>query len=207
MIDQSFEKLVDSLAAKTPTPGGGAAAALAGCMGAALLLMVVRMARGRKANVAREEELAKVEQWLAGHVERLKPMADRDCKAYDRVMGAYAMPKDSDEQKALRDRVIQESMVGAMVVPEETLCMVRDVFEAVEGVLDCVHKGPASDMASGSALLVAAADAALLNVRINAAFLHDRTLADETMVRAKAVRKDIQRRHEALQEKVEKLLA
>ena len=70
-----------------------------------------------------------------------------------------------------------------------------------------MHKGPASDMASGSALLVAAADAALLNVRINAAFLHDRTLADETMVRAKAVRKDIQRRHEALQEKVEKLLA
>lgn len=207
MIDQSFEKLVDSLAAKTPTPGGGAAAALAGCMGAALLLMVIRMARGRKANAAREEELARVESLLAGHLERLKPMADRDCKAYDRVMAAYGMPRESEEQKSLRDRVIQEAMVGAMVVPEETLCMVRDVFEAVEAVLDCVHKGPASDLASGSALLVAAADAALLNVRINAAFLFDRVLADATMVRVRAVRKDIQRRHEALQEKVEKLLA
>lgn len=207
MIDQSFEKLVDSLAAKTPTPGGGAAAALAGCMGAALLLMVIRMARGRKANAAREDELGRVEGLLAGHLERLKPMADRDCKAYDRVMAAYGLAKETDEQKALRERVIQEAMVGAMVVPEETLCMVRDVFEAVEGVLDCVHKGPASDMASGSALLVAAADAALLNVRINAAFLLDRTLADATMVRVKAVRKDIQRRHEALQEKVEKLIA
>ena len=54
MIHQPFDQLIESLAAKTPTPGGGAAAAMAGCMGAALFLMVVRFSRGKKANVDRE---------------------------------------------------------------------------------------------------------------------------------------------------------
>ncbi|MBK8099917.1 MAG: 2,3-bisphosphoglycerate-independent phosphoglycerate mutase [Planctomycetes bacterium] len=61
MLDQPFVKLIDALAARTPTPGGGAAAAMAGCMGTALFLMVVRFSRGKKANVDREGELARAE--------------------------------------------------------------------------------------------------------------------------------------------------
>lgn len=207
MIDQPFSQLLDSLAAKTPTPGGGAAAAMAGCMGTALFLMVVRFSRGKKANVDREQDLARAESVLAEYLKRMKPMAERDCRSFDLVSAAYGMPKDDDKQKALREKAIQEAMVGAMVVPEETLCMVRDVFVAMEQVTSCIGKAIVSDLASGAALLLAAAEGAFLNVKINAAFLTNRELADGTADRATTVLKEIRRHQAAIAVSVDKMLA
>lgn len=207
MIQQPFEKLVESLAAKTPTPGGGAAAAMAGSLGTALFLMVVRFSQGKKANVDREGELADVEKVLADHLERLNPMAERDCKSFDLVSAAYGMKKDTDGEKELRQKAIQEALVGAMVVPEETLCMVRDVFVAMDRVADCVGKAIVSDLASGASLLLASAEGAFLNVRINAAFLANRELADSTMERARNVQAEIHRHQQKIADQVERALA
>lgn len=207
MIHQSFEQIVTSLAAKTPTPGGGAAAAMAGSMGAALFLMVVRFSRGKKANVDREGDLAQVEAQLDGHLKRLLPMAERDCRSFDLVSAAYGMPKDNEQQKALREKAIQEAMVGAMVVPEETLCMVRDVFASMQQVTGCIGKAIVSDLASGASLLLAAAEGAFLNVRINAAFLTNRELADRTLDRATAVLTEVRRQQQAIAVSVDKMLA
>jgi formiminotetrahydrofolate cyclodeaminase len=207
MIDRSFRVLVDELAAKTPTPGGGAAAAMTACMGAALVQMVLRFSRGRKGNEAREAALASAEELLQGHLQRLLPTAERDCRSFDLVSAAYKMPKETDAQQAIRQRAIEEAMVGAMVVPEELLCMVRDVFRAVSGVIDAVPKNIISDLASGAALLGAAADGALLNVRINAAYLKNRDLAGKAVDRVRGVRQEIQAQQSAIAAAVEKLLA
>ena len=206
MIDKTFEQLVTSLAARTPTPGGGAAAAMAACMGAALFVMVVRFARGRKGNEARERELAQVEGQLQVHLQRLLPMAERDCKSFDLVAAAYQMPKTGEEQAAMRERAVQEAMVGAMVVPEETLCMVRDVFQAVAGVVGCIGNNIISDLGTAAALLGAAAEGAHLNVRINATWLKNRDLAGKALDRSRAVRQEIQSHHAAIMAAVEKLL-
>ena len=206
MITQSFQDLVESLAKKTPTPGGGAAAAMAGCMGTALFLMVVRFSRGKKANVDREDDLARVEGLLDDHLQRMLPMAERDSKAFDLVSAAYAMPKDGDEQQRLRSKAIQEAMHGAMVVPGEVQCMVRDVFVAMERVTDCIGKAIVSDLASGASLLLAAAEGAYLNVRINAAYLDNRDLAEDTLKRASDVRLEIRQQQEAIAVSVDKTL-
>ena len=203
MIDQSFAKIIDALAQRTPTPGGGAAAALAASMGTALLLMVVRFSRGKKANVDRDADLARVEGLLESHLLRLLPMAERDCNSFDLVSKAYAMGKSNDGETQIRNRAIQEAMVGAMVVPEETLCMVRDVSQAMAQVIDCVGKNIVSDLASGSSLLVAAGEGAQLNVRINAAYLDNRELADGAVVRAKTLLAEIRHNHQAIAVKVE----
>ncbi|HIE68652.1 MAG TPA: hypothetical protein EYP98_00025, partial [Planctomycetes bacterium] len=78
--------------------GCGAAAAMAGCMGTSLFLMTVRFSQGKKANVDREDDLAKVEALLQDHLGRLMPMAERDCKSFDLVSVAYGMAKETDEQ-------------------------------------------------------------------------------------------------------------
>ena len=207
MIDKSFAQIVDSIASKTPTPGGGAAAAMAGCMGTALFLMVVRFSRGKKANVDRDADLARVEAQLADALKRMTPMAERDCRSFDLVSAAYGMPKDTDAQKTLREKAVQEAMVGAMVVPEETLCMVRDVFVAMEQVTGCVGKAIVSDLASGAALLLAAAEGALLNVRINAGYLTNRELADRTTARGTNVLNEIRRHQAAIAVAVDKMLS
>jgi formiminotetrahydrofolate cyclodeaminase len=207
MIQQSFADLIASLAAKTPTPGGGAAAAMAGCMGAALFQMVVRFSRGKKANLDRDQDLQRAEEQLGLQLQRLLPMAERDCRSFDLVSTAYGMPKGTDAEKALRDRAIQEAMVGAMVVPEETLCMVRDVFVTMQNVVGCVGKAIASDLASGASLLLAAAEGAFLNVRINAAYLTDRELAALTMARAGAVRDEVRLYQQTIATVVDGMLA
>ena len=207
MIQQPFEQIVGSLAAKTPTPGGGAAAAMAGCMGAALFLMVVRFSRGKKANVEREPDLQQAETLLEGHLGRLLPMAERDCRSFELVSAAYGMPKDNDSQKALREKAIQEAMVGAMVVPEESLCMVRDVFVTMQKVVGCIGKAIVSDLASGASLLLAAAEGASLNVRINANYLTNRELADKTLARVNEVLAEIRRQQQAIAISVDKMLA
>jgi formiminotetrahydrofolate cyclodeaminase len=207
MIQQSFEEIVASLAAKTPTPGGGAAAAMAGCMGTALFLMVVRFSRGKKGNNEREGDLQQAETMLEGQLARLLPMAERDCRSFDLVSAAYGMPKADDKQKALREKAIQEAMVGAMVVPEEALCMVRDVFVTMQKVVGCIGKAIVSDLASGASMLLAAAEGAFLNVRINANFLTNRELADKTLARAREVLAEIRKQQQAIAISVDKMLA
>ncbi|MGC6487765.1 MAG: cyclodeaminase/cyclohydrolase family protein [Planctomycetota bacterium] len=206
MIRKSFEELVASMAAKTPTPGGGAAAAMAGCLGTSLFLMTVRFSQGKKANVEREDDLARAAGALEAHLQRLSPMAQKDCDAFDAVSAAFRMPKEADEAKAARSAAIQESMVGAMLVPEETQEMIRDVFVTMDAVRGCVGKSIASDLASGAALLLAGAEGAFLNVRINAAELKDRARADETMARATAVRDEIRAHQQAIAAAVDELL-
>jgi methenyltetrahydrofolate cyclohydrolase len=139
--------------------------------------------------------------------ENLLPMAERDCRSFDHVSTAYAMPKDTDANKAARSRAIQEALVGAMVVPEQTLGMVRDVFGVIQKVIDCVGKTIASDLAAGASLLLAAGEGAFLNVQINAASLDDKDLAGKTMERATAVRDDVRRQQAAIARRVDEMLA
>ncbi len=207
MIEQPIRQFIESLAAKTPTPGGGAAAAMAGCMGTALFAMVVRFSRGKKANVERDGDLAAVEGRLDDLLKLLMPMAERDCRAFDLVSAAYGMPKVSPDEQALRDKAIQEAMVGAMVVPEEALCLVRDVFVAMESITACIGKAIVSDLASGAALLLAAAEGAYLNVHINANFLKNRDLAENTMKRARSVLDEIRRYQQTIAATVDGMLA
>ena len=206
MIDQPFDKLVGTLSARTPTPGGGACAAMAAAMGTALFLMVVRFSRGKKANVEREDDLKAASDLLKDHLARILPMAERDCLAYDHVMAAYGLPKDTDEELTMRAKAIEEAMVGAMVVPEETLCMVRDVFTSVDDIVTCVGKNIVSDLGSAAELLRAGAESAYLNVRINASFLKDRALAETALSRTLAVRDEILRHHDSIRGVVDGLL-
>ena len=205
MIQQSFEKLVSSLAAKTPTPGGGAAAALSASLGAALFLMVVRFSRGKKATQEFDDKLERVEEELRKHLDRLLPMAERDCSAFDMVSKAYGLPKESDDEKAVRVKAIEEGMIGAMVVPEETLCMVRDVFRGITPVIDLVSKNIASDLGSGAHMLLAAAESAFLNIKINAAYLEDRDKANAALRQNDTVLADISDFHRTFKTKVEAL--
>ncbi len=207
MTQPTLNEFIDSLAARTATPGGGAAAACSASMGTALFLMVVRFSRGKKANLDRDADLATVETSLLGSLERLKTMGDRDMAAFGLVAEAYKMPKESEADKALRGKAVEEAMHGAMVVPEEMICMVRDVFESVAGIRDCVGKNIVSDLGSGAGLLKTAADVAFLNVLINANYLKNRDLAEASLERVGGLRKQISEEVSQIRDLCDQLLA
>jgi formiminotetrahydrofolate cyclodeaminase len=207
MIDKSFHEIVKSIAAKSPTPGGGAAAALAASMGCALTLMIVRFCRGKKANAAREGELEEAETFLQRHLDLLLPTAERDCASFDLVSAAYALPKSTETEIAIRQKAIDEGMVGAMVVPEEVLHLVRDVLGKAAQIAGCVSKAIASDLGSGAELLYAGAKCAAMNVKVNANFLQDRTRATAAVTRAETVVDEIERNYLTVRGTVDGLLA
>ncbi len=206
MIENTFKDLVASMAAKTSTPGGGAAAALSACLGAALLLMVIRFSRGKKATQEFDGLLAEVEIKLETELQRLMPMAEKDCASFDQVSKAFGLPKATDEEKTTRKAAIEEGMLGAMIVPEEALGMVRDVFQTISPAIELIPKNIASDLGTGSALLLAGAEGVFLNVRINAAYLGDRVRAEAALSQNESVLSEVREQHHRISTAIAKLM-
>lgn len=155
------------LASDSPTPGGGSVAALCGAVGAALNSMVANLTIGKKKYAEVEDEMKDA---LAGsetlRVE-LSQMIDEDAAAFDRVMAALRMPKDSDEQKAARREALETALVDAATVPLAVMEMCLGVLRLAKPVAEKGNVNAVSD--AGVAALVARAGvhAAGLNVLIN----------------------------------------
>jgi len=170
-------------------------------------VMVIRFSRGKKATLEHDEPLAAAEDQLTQLMDRLEPMAQRDCASFDAVSNAYKLPKETEEEKAVRGRAIEQGMLGAMVVPEETLALIRDVLRAMAPVLEFVGRNIGSDLGSGTEMLVAGAEGAFLNVRINAAYLQDKDKAESALQHNGAVLEEVREAHTAIRAVVEKMMS
>lgn len=167
----------ERLAAGRATPGGGSAAAYAGAMAAGLAAMAARLTIGKKkyANVeARMHEIAAQADKLRASLERAVTL---DAQAFDAVMDAYKLPKDSDAEKAERDEAVEVATHGAAQVPLEVCRLVTDVLELLAEVAETGNVNSVTDAASGAAMGVAAFTAASMNVHANAAGVRDRVAA------------------------------
>jgi formiminotetrahydrofolate cyclodeaminase len=177
----SIEEFLDRLASKDPTPGGGGAAAIMGAMGAALVSMVCNVSTGKRACESVEPELREVCAESETLRRRLTSMVADDVAAFDELMSAYRLPKDTDEEKARRSQSIQASLKRATEVP---LACARDCAQIIRlsrraGELG--YLGVISDAGVGVSAAYAAARSAALNVYINAPSLKDRAFAERAL--------------------------
>jgi glutamate formiminotransferase/formiminotetrahydrofolate cyclodeaminase len=165
------EAFADALASSDPTPGGGSAAAAVGAFGAALIGMVARLTIGRKGFEAVETRMATTA--ATADVERaaLLELATRDAAAYDAVMAAFKLPKETDEEKATRKQAIRDATVGAADVPLEVAERTAALIPLAREVTADGNPNAASDGYSAGHLLHAAFRAAWANVQINLAGL------------------------------------
>ena len=178
LADLTVEGFLEALASDAPTPGGGAAGAMSGATGAALISMVGRLTAGKpgfedvddrmRALIARADEAR--QGFLA--------MADRDAHAFDGVMAAFKMPKGTEEETAARSAAIQVGYEHAASVPLEIARAAVDLMELAEDATSMGNPQAASDGVSGAAHLYCAALCAIANVEINAAALKDQARRD-----------------------------
>lgn len=166
-------QVLTALSSSDPTPGGGTAAAIAGAMGAALLVMVTGLAKSRTNTDEEKAALADARAKVEPLVERLTELADADTDAFNAVMAAYRLPKATDEEKAARTTAIQDALRGATDVPLETLRASVSALEHAQAVAQHGNRSAASDVGVAVSLLTAAADGAAANVRINLDGLKD----------------------------------
>ncbi len=160
---------LDALAAARPTPGGGATAALAGALGAALAEMVGRVTQGRPDSEGQEVTLAAWIDEAEALRTTLTARVDEDSTAYEAVLAAYALPRETEEQQKARTGAIERALEGASDVP---LATARDALRALELTAQLTEEGyrnAVTDAATGAWLAQAAVQSAALAVRANVA--------------------------------------
>ena len=171
--DMSVGELLNALASPDPTPGGGTASAIAGAMGASLLIMVTGLAKSKTNTDDEKAALKAARHALEPLRAELMRLADADSDAFDQVMAAYRRPNASDEEKAVRSSAIQTALRQATVVPLETLRACAAVMPLASQVAEAGNRSAASDVGVAVGLLEAAAAGADANVRINLDGLKD----------------------------------
>ncbi len=174
----SLDGFLDRLAGSAPTPGGGSAAAVMGAMGAALVSMVCNVTLGKKGCEAAAAEMLAIRGEAEALRARLTAMVAEDVAAFDALMNAYKLPKESAADKAARAAAIQSSMTRATEVPLDCARACAAVVALARRAGEHGYKGVVSDAGVGVVAAHAALRGAALNVHINAPALHDRAAAE-----------------------------
>lgn len=168
-----LDEFVASVAAATPTPGGGSVAAHTGALAAALAQMVAALTVGRKKYADVEDDLREVARRGAELGQRLNELVALDAQSYAAVSSAYKLPKDTPEQKTQRDAAITAALIGASEVPLETARAAAGVAALAEVAASKGNVNAVSDAGVAALLAEAACRGAAYNVRINVAGLSD----------------------------------
>jgi len=183
----NLEEFLDSLASSAPTPGGGAASALVGAIAAALSSMVANLTIGKKKYMQFEEDMRKVVASCGELRSSLLQLMHDDEEAYNALMNAFRLPKDTEEQVAARNAEIQKALIGACEVPLTIAQKCMEVLELSEYVAGNGNANAVSDAGVSALMAEAAARGALLNVYINCNLMKDSTQADGYRRRAEEI--------------------
>jgi formiminotetrahydrofolate cyclodeaminase len=185
--NSSIGSFLDDLASERPTPGGGGAAALCGAIGAALVSMVANLTIGKKNYEAVSEDLEAVNAKAEALRAELIHAIEEDVVAFNAVMGAYGLPRGTDEEKAKRTAAIQAALKNATLAP---LRAVKACFEVMRLAAVAAEKGNLN-VISDAGVAVLAANAGLrsaaLIVFINAKAIKDRDFAGKQIAEVNAL--------------------
>jgi formiminotetrahydrofolate cyclodeaminase len=174
-------ELLDAFASNAPVPGGGSAAALAGAIGASLLIMAAGLPKTRLGTPEERTALDAAAARLKPLRDELAALIDRDSDAYTSVMSAYRLPKSNDEEKAARSRAIDAAMRTATEAPLATMRVCHKVMGDASVIAGSGAPAAASDVAVGIDLLRTAARGAALNVDTNVKDVKDADYASRVM--------------------------
>ncbi len=184
----SIEDFLAKLASSAAEPGGGAAAALAGAVGAALVSMVANLTIGKEKFAAVQGEMEKAQSRAQAMVAELATAIDRDAESFRRVMDAYKMPRETDEQKAARKKGIQQALRAAAMPPRDVIRLCREIADWSKVTADKGNPQVITDAAIAGIMADAAAQSAALNVKINLGPIGDPAFSDPLWAE---IRKDL----------------
>jgi formiminotetrahydrofolate cyclodeaminase len=166
MRQNTITAFLDSLADRTPAPGGGATAALHLGQAAALVSMVARYSTG-----PRFAEHAEVIDRLCSSADEIREQAlhfaEADMAAFSSVIDAYRLPKATESEAAERDRVIAAALTDAARVPVDVLASARAVIDLADELLPVANQTVISDVAAAAEAARAAATTARVNIEVN----------------------------------------
>ena len=164
---------LDEVASSSPAPGGGSVAALSGALGAALSSMVCNLTRGKQGYETVQDEIREILEKSEGLRKDLTDLIDKDTDAFNEVMKALKMPKETEDQKEQRRNAIQTTFKQAAEVPLETARKCVQILDVAHIVAVKGNKNSISDAAVSALMAQTGVQAAMMNVRINLPLIKD----------------------------------
>jgi len=173
LVKQNIKMFLDELASNSPAPGGGSVAALAGALGAALTSMVCNLTKTKQGYESVQDEIAEVLEKSEGLRKDLTDLIDKDTEAFNEVMKALKMPKETEDQKEQRRNAMQTAFKQASEVPLQTARKCVQILDVAYIVAVKGNKNSISDAAVSALMAQTGVQAAMLNVRINISSIKD----------------------------------
>lgn len=187
LVDMTCTEFADETASESPAPGGGSISAYMGALAAALGTMVANLSAHKAGWDDRWEEFSNVAEKGRSIQDRLIHLVDEDTEAFNRIMAVFAMPKNTDAEKAARAKAMEEATLYATEVPLSTMKAAYSTFEILKEMAENGNPASVSDAGVGALAARAAVLGAFLNVKINAAGLKNREKADALVAEASVI--------------------
>lgn len=207
LATRTVQDFLAELASASPAPGGGSTSALARALGCALTAMVCQLTIGKKKYEAVQAEMHELAEAATRAQREFVDLMEKDTAAFTKVMQAFSLPRDSDDQKALRSQAIQTATTEATQVPLRVMELCEEALALTASVAEMGNVNSISDAGVGALLLNAACQGAALNVSINLATLKDATYVGTTRLRMEEIQGSVGRRHAETMAKVQAALS
>ncbi|SJZ69039.1 cyclodeaminase/cyclohydrolase family protein [Selenihalanaerobacter shriftii] len=193
--DYTLEEFVNELGSKSSTPGGGSTAGLGGALASSLALMVIKLTK--------DSDLDKYTADLNDMKSEALELIDEDSESFDKVMSAFKLPKETEEEKEERSKEIQKALKGASITPLNTMKLGLKVLEIAKEVAKEGNPNAASDVGVAGLMALSTVKGGSYNVLINAQSLKDEKVSKELKDEAN----DIIAKAEKLANEIEEITA
>lgn len=198
----TVEGFINETASSSPAPGGGSIAALNAASSAALITMVANLTLGKEKYAAVEGDMKEVAAKAGALKDDFLALIDEDSNAFDKIMAAFKLPKDTDEAKKARSAAIQDATKGAALVPFKVGQKANELFALAEEVITKGNQNAITDGAVAAMNARAAVRGAFLNVKINLGSIKDGLFVEDLQKKMAEIENEVDAREKALLGKV-----
>ncbi len=189
LIDMNLRAFAEETSSESPAPGGGSISAYVGALGASLGAMVANLSSHKRGWDERWEEFSEWAQKAMYYQEKMLFLVDEDTKAFNKIMEAFGLPKNSDEEKAARSKAIEDASKYAMEIPFRTAELAYESMEVMAKMVEIGNPNSITDAGVGVLCARTAVLGAAMNVRINASGIKDKTFTEDLINRVNEIEK------------------
>jgi glutamate formiminotransferase / formiminotetrahydrofolate cyclodeaminase len=200
LMKMTCSAFADETASESPAPGGGSISAYMGALGISLATMVANLSSHKAGWDERWEEFSQWAEKGQALKDELIRLVDEDTNAFNKIMDAFSMPKNSDQEKAERSEAIQAATKYAIEIPFRVMKKSYASFEVIRAMAEIGNPNSVSDAGVGALATRSAVMGAFLNVKINASGLKDKDYVDKVLAEGAEIERKTKEEEESILE-------
>ena len=190
LVQLDLREFANETASESPAPGGGSISAYMGALGASLGTMVANLSSHKRGWDDRWKEFSEWADKGQQIKDELLKAVDEDTEAFNQIMTAFSLPKNSDDEKKIRSEAIQNATKTAMEVPFRVMQLSASAFPLLKAMVESGNPNSISDAGVGALAIRSAVLGSYLNVKINSSGLKDVAFKEDILKKADLIKNE-----------------